>query len=107
EDHGDVQPRVLDRVVLDRVGELGPGAPGVARRAVGAAGEDRAGVVLDQHGCSGSALPPALAQVPLAGLVLSRSWPTRIWSIWPIFSASVIRWRRSSTRAVTGAPASR
>jgi hypothetical protein len=56
-----------------------------------------------QFGCSGSVLPPALPQSPLAGLVESRSSPVTIWSIWPTFSASVIRRSRSSTRADTGA----
>src|SRR6266480_6365286 len=49
EDHRDVQPRVVDRVVLERVVPLGPAPPGVADRVVGTAGEDRAGEVLDQH----------------------------------------------------------
>ncbi len=34
-----------------------------------------------QLGCSGSLLPPALLQLPSAGLVVSRSLPVTIWSI--------------------------
>ena len=34
-----------------------------------------------QDGCSGSVLPPGLWQLPSAGLVVSRSAPTTIWSI--------------------------
>ena len=49
--------------------------------------------------CSGSLLPPALLQSPLAGGFVSRSLPITIWSIWPTFSSSVMRWSRSLTRA--------
>src|SRR5207248_4575037 len=60
-----------------------------------------------QDGCSGSVFPPVLWQVPSAGLVLSRSAPTTIWSIWPTFSSNVIRPSRSSTRDEIEAPGSR
>ena len=56
-----------------------------------------------QAGWSGSVLPPVFRQLPSAGLVVSRRLPVTIWSIWPIFSASVMRCSRSSTRADTGA----
>jgi hypothetical protein len=48
EDDRDVQPGVLDRVVLDRIGPLGPACAGVVGGVVGAASQDRAGEVLDQ-----------------------------------------------------------
>jgi hypothetical protein len=58
-----------------------------------------------QTGCSGSLLPPL--QSPLAGGVAAFSLPMTIWSIWPTFSARVMRRSRSATRAATGALRSR
>src|SRR6266545_5725799 len=57
-----------------------------------------------QAGCSGSLLPPL--QLPLPGSLAAFSLPMTIWSIWPTFSASVIRRSRLSTRAETEAVAS-
>src|SRR5919197_3499221 len=58
-----------------------------------------------QAGCSGSLLPPL--QSPLAGSLAAFSLPITIWSIWPTFSASVMRPSRLSTREETEAAASR
>src|SRR5512132_1516100 len=56
-----------------------------------------------QTGCSGSLLPPL--QSPLAGAVAAFSLPITIWSIWPTFSARVMRRSRLSTREETEAAA--
>jgi len=50
EDDRHVQARVRDRVALQVVVVVGPAGPGVRRRIVAAAHEDRAGVVRDEHG---------------------------------------------------------
>src|SRR5262245_56734363 len=61
-----------------------------------------------RHGVwSGSLFAPALVQLPFAGGAVSRSFATSTWSIWPTFSARVIRLSRSFTRAGIGAFASR
>ncbi len=106
EDHGDVQARVRHGVGLHGVVLVGPVQTGVAGPA--AAGrvewDVRPAARIDptlsstKIFCSQTGLgmlkPPWLVQL----LLVSVTCVTSIWTIWPIFSASVIRPSKSLTR---------